>query len=114
MTTFAAGIVENNKIRPIIMQAAKVELSKSAANTVEVMKEILCDGREYFERLKETCEREFPDYKHNIPPASSVTITNCRTAVLSSNVCDTTQKTHRLTKDEIAQEINDTNGNNEL
>ena len=114
MTTFAAGITQSNEMRPIIMQAAKVGLGESAVNAVEVMKEILDDGRECLERLKETCEREFPDYKHDIPPSSSVTLSNCRTSVLSSDACDTAQKTRRLTKDEIINEINDSNDHNDI
>ena len=103
MLTFAAGIIENNKMRSIITQAAKVGLGESTVNTVEIMKEILDDGREYLERLKETCEREFPDYKHDIPPASSVALVNCQRSVI----------TRRLTMDEILKELNDANDNNE-
>ena len=93
------------------MQAVKVGLGKSAVNKVDIIKEILEDGREYLERLKETCEREFPDYIHDIPPASSVTLVNCRTSVLSSDACNTAQKTRRLIKDQILQEIDNADSN---
>ena len=62
------------------------------------MKETLDNGRECLERLKETCEREFPDYEHDVPPASSVALKNCHTSMLSSDACNTAQKTRRLTK----------------
>ena len=113
MTTFTAGIIENNQIRPIIMQAAKVGLGETAEKTVDIMKEILDDGREYLERLIEACEHEFPDYAHDVPPASSVVLKNFRTCMLSSNACNTAQKTRRLTKNQILREINNVDSNYE-
>ena len=76
------------------------------------MKEILDDGREYLEQLKETCEREFPHYKHDIPLTSSIMLVNYQRSVISSDACNTAQKTQRLTMDEILKELNDANDNN--
>ena len=54
MTTFTTRILKNNKIRSIILQAAKVSLGEKSEDTVEIMKEILEDGKEYLQKLKET------------------------------------------------------------
>ena len=88
MLTFAAGIMQNDELRPIILQSAKVCIGETSEQTVEIMKKILEDGREYLEWLKEICEREFPYFEPDIPPASAVTLSNFKTSVISSNCCN--------------------------
>ena len=65
------------------------------------MKEILEDGKEYLQKLKEICEREFPNYVHDIPSLALVTLANCSIIVLTSNACNQAQKSRRLVKNEI-------------
>ena len=109
MLTFAAGIIENNQLRPIILQSAKVGIGEKSEDTVEIMKEILEDSKEYLEWLKEICEREFPYFKYDIPPSSAVTLSNCKTSVISSDCCNQAQKIRRLMKDDIEKEIREGN-----
>ena len=65
------------------------------------MKEILEDGKEYLQKLKETCKREFPNYAHDIPSPASVTLANYSTIVLTSDACNQAQKSRRLAKNKI-------------
>ena len=66
MLTFAMGAIENNQLRPIILQVAAVGASKKSKGTVEIMKEILEDSRECLKWSKEACKREFLDFDDGI------------------------------------------------
>ena len=45
MTAFAAGMLKNDGIKPIILQAAKVGCGEKSDVAVNVMQEILEDGK---------------------------------------------------------------------
>ena len=103
MTAFAAGTLKNDVIKPIILQAAKVDCGEKSEDTVNIMQEILEDGKEYLQRLRETCERVYPDFIHDIPLPSAVTLANCKKTVLTTDACNQAQLSRRLAIDETSK-----------
>ena len=90
-------------IKPIVLQAAKVGCGEKSEDTVNAMQETLEDGKEFLQRLRETCERECPDFIHDIPPPSAVTLANCKKTVLTTDTCNQAQLSRRLAIDETSK-----------
>ena len=78
------------------MRVAKVGLGKKSKDHVDIMKEILADGKEYLEEIKAIYERKCENFAHDMPSLDSTNVTNCSTYALTSDACNQAQKSRKI------------------
>ena len=88
MTSMSAGIMKDNLLKPIMLTCSKVGMGETSKDTVDIFNETLEDGKEHITKLKKTCEREHPEFEHDIPSEESLSLINCEGSAFTNDTRD--------------------------
>ena len=101
MTSISAGTMKDNLLKPIMLTCSKVGLGETSEDAVDIFNETLEDGKEHVTELKKTCEREYPEFEHDIPSEESLSLINCEGSAFTNDTCNHAYKSRRLLKYEV-------------
>ena len=74
---------------------------------MNIIEEILEDGKEYLQQLRETYKREYPDFIHDIPLQSVIRLVNCEKIILITNNCNRAHLLRRFVINKISKAHNE-------
>ena len=101
LLTAAATIEEDSVLKSYVMQCSHVMKGETSEEQIESLKEMLADGQECLTYWAQRCEKECPNYQHDIPPPESISLRNCAEAATTNDTCNQAYKSRRLLECEI-------------
>ena len=102
LTTFSALINRNTLLKPLVLSCSEIGVGSTSEDTIDSVKRILFNGREYLSRWVRRFIKMHPEDTHDIPIEDDLTLGNMVSAADTNDTCNQAYKSRRLLDQEVA------------